>query len=183
MCNKLKSWWHFLETLNIRKKNYKAHNNILELKAHFKSNLSLIQWFNEKDWIKSMCIKYITYIFSMTIGTYVCDSWHITKLKKMKKNTLFKKSFFFLREFFFPIFLLCIYCTKNGKNPFFDWISTKILEILYGPKFSWCISISFTTKKSLQNSTHNLSFKIYLQFFIFCDVFISTKIYLICSSL
>jgi hypothetical protein len=57
-----------------KKKLYKTHNNILELKAHFKSKLSLRQWLNEKDWIKSMCIKYITYIFSMTIGPYVCDS-------------------------------------------------------------------------------------------------------------
>jgi hypothetical protein len=50
------------------------HDNILEFKAHFESKLSLIQWLDEKDWIKSMCIKYITYIFSMATWPYVCGS-------------------------------------------------------------------------------------------------------------
>ncbi len=38
------------------------------------SKLNLIQWLDEEDWIKSMCIKYIMYIFSMTIRLHVCDS-------------------------------------------------------------------------------------------------------------
>jgi hypothetical protein len=51
-----------------------VHDNILELKAYFESKLNLIQWLNEEIWIKSMCIKYITYIFSMAIGPHVCGS-------------------------------------------------------------------------------------------------------------
>ncbi len=50
------------------KKLQNVHDNILELKVHFESKLSLIHWLNEEDWIKSMCIKNITYIFLMAIG-------------------------------------------------------------------------------------------------------------------
>jgi hypothetical protein len=50
------------------------HDNILELKGHFESKLSLIKWLDEEDWIKSMCIKYITYIFLMAIGPHVYGS-------------------------------------------------------------------------------------------------------------
>ncbi len=42
-----------------KKKIQNVHNNILEHKTHFELKLGLIQWLNEKDWIKSMCIKYI----------------------------------------------------------------------------------------------------------------------------
>jgi hypothetical protein len=49
-------------------------DNILELKAHFESKLSLIQWLNKENWIESMCKKYITYFFSMAIGPHVCGS-------------------------------------------------------------------------------------------------------------
>jgi hypothetical protein len=39
-------------------------------------------------------------------------------------------------------------------------------------------------KNSLQNSTHNLNFEIYLQIFILCDMyFFLTQMYFICSSL
>jgi hypothetical protein len=49
-----------------------VHDNIEESKVHFESKLSLIEWLDEKDWIKSMCIKYVTYIFSMAIRPHVC---------------------------------------------------------------------------------------------------------------
>jgi hypothetical protein len=45
-----------------------VYDNILELKTHFELELSLIKWLDEEDWIKSMYIKYIMYIFSTTIG-------------------------------------------------------------------------------------------------------------------
>jgi hypothetical protein len=51
-----------------------VHNNIFELKVHFDSKLILIQWLDEKDWIKSMYTKYITYNFSIAIGLHVYDS-------------------------------------------------------------------------------------------------------------
>ncbi len=57
-----------------RKKVQIVCDNILEFKVHFESKSSLIQWLDEEDWIKSMCIKYITYMFSMAIRPHVCGS-------------------------------------------------------------------------------------------------------------
>jgi hypothetical protein len=68
-----------------KKKLQNVHDNILELKVHFQSKFNLIQWLDEKYCIKSMCIKYITYIFSTAIRPHVCGSWHITKPKKNEK--------------------------------------------------------------------------------------------------
>jgi hypothetical protein len=47
--------------------------------------LILIKHLDEKDWIKSMYIEYTTYIFLIAIGFHVCDSWNITKQKKIEK--------------------------------------------------------------------------------------------------
>jgi hypothetical protein len=57
-----------------KRKLQNVHDNILGLKAHFESKFNLIQWLDEEDCIKSMCIKYITYIFSITIRPHVCES-------------------------------------------------------------------------------------------------------------
>jgi len=57
-----------------RKKLQNVHDNILELKVHFESKFNLIQWLDEEDCIKSMYIKYITYIFSIVIRPHVCGS-------------------------------------------------------------------------------------------------------------
>ncbi len=43
------------------------HNNILELKIHFESKLSLIQSLDENNWIKSMCMKYNVHFFNVHI--------------------------------------------------------------------------------------------------------------------
>jgi len=43
------------------------------------------QWFNEKNWIKSMYTEYITYNFLAAIGFHVYDSSNITKQKKIEK--------------------------------------------------------------------------------------------------
>jgi methyl coenzyme M reductase subunit D len=59
---------------HMKKKLLNVHDNSLELKIHFESKLNLIQWLDEKDRIKSICIKYLTYFFSMAIGPHVCDS-------------------------------------------------------------------------------------------------------------
>ncbi len=133
-----------------------------------------------------MCIKYIMYIFSMTIGPHVCDSSHITKPKKNEKimQCPFIKSPFFFKVMVFSQkekFIMHLLLKKWKKTHFFNAFSTKNVKLLSCLKFS---SISFTTKKnSLQNSTHNLNFEIYFQFFILCDIFILKKIYFICSSL
>jgi hypothetical protein len=44
-----------------------VHNNILELKIHFESKLSLIQSLDENNWIKSMCMKYNVHFFNVHI--------------------------------------------------------------------------------------------------------------------
>ncbi len=62
------------EPLNINKKLKNLQNNILEFKAHFESNLILIQKLDEDDWINLMYIKYIAYKFSTTIGFNVYGS-------------------------------------------------------------------------------------------------------------
>jgi hypothetical protein len=62
------------EPLNINKKLKNLQNNILEFKAHFESNLILIQKLDEDDWINLMYIKYIAYKFSTAIGFNVYGS-------------------------------------------------------------------------------------------------------------
>jgi hypothetical protein len=55
--------------------NYPKHKQkTLEFKVHFESKLILIQWLDEKDWIKLMYIKYITYYFLMIIRPHFCGS-------------------------------------------------------------------------------------------------------------
>jgi hypothetical protein len=49
ICSKLKSSWHHLDILNIKKKLKILHDNIWELKVHFESKLILIQRLNEED--------------------------------------------------------------------------------------------------------------------------------------
>jgi hypothetical protein len=36
--------------------------------VHYESNLILIQWLNEEDWIKSLYIRYMINTFSIAIG-------------------------------------------------------------------------------------------------------------------
>jgi hypothetical protein len=59
---------------HMKKKLQNVHDNILELKAHFESKFNLIQWLDEEVFIKSMCIKYITYIYPIAIRPHVCGS-------------------------------------------------------------------------------------------------------------
>jgi hypothetical protein len=59
-----------------------VHNDILELKFHFKSRLISIQWLDEEDWLKSMYTTYIMCSFLSAIGPHVCGSKDITKQNK-----------------------------------------------------------------------------------------------------
>ncbi len=72
-----------------KKNKIKLYDNILDFKVHFESKVTLMQQLNEQDWIKSMYIKDITYIISMAIKPHVCDSWNITKQKKIEKKCNF----------------------------------------------------------------------------------------------
>jgi hypothetical protein len=73
--------------------------------------------------------------------------------------------------------ILCIYCSKSAKRHFF-WMD---FQLLNGLDLVYVYHYHSPQKKSLQNSTHNFNFEIYLQFFILHDVFFSTQIYFICS--
>ncbi len=64
---------------------------------------------------------------------------------------------------------------KKYKKIKLNGFSTKNFKLLNGPKFNFNVYQYHSPQKhSLQNSTHNLNFEIYFQFFIVCDVFIST---------
>jgi hypothetical protein len=92
------------------------------------------QWSDEKDWIKSLCIKYVTYIFSMAIRPHVCGSSHITKPKKNEKLIQcppIKSPPFFLKVMVFMHLLF----KKCKKTHFFNGFSIKFFKILNGRKF------------------------------------------------
>ncbi len=98
----------------------------MKLKIHFESKLILIQWLDEEDWIKSMYTQYITYSFSTTIGSHVCDLWNITKQKEIEKImqcSFIKSPFslygngFFLKGIYYYAFIT----KKMQKNTFFEW--------------------------------------------------------------
>jgi hypothetical protein len=107
-----------------------VHDNILKSKVCFESKLSLIQWLDEENWIKSMCIKYIMYIFSTTIGLHICGSRHITK---PKKNEKYKMPTYKIFAFFFEVMVfsqkqefIMHLLLKKCKNFFFEWIFNQI---------------------------------------------------------
>jgi hypothetical protein len=77
----------FSKTLNIRKRTLECAWQYFGTQSSFCIKVKLkIQWLNEKNWIKSMCIQYIMYIFSMATGLHVCGAWHITKPNKKEKK-------------------------------------------------------------------------------------------------
>ncbi len=53
--------------------------------VHYESNLILIQWLDEEDWIKSMYIRYIIYTFSTAIGPDVVIHNTLLNKRRMKK--------------------------------------------------------------------------------------------------
>jgi hypothetical protein len=102
-------------------------DNILELKAHFESKLNLIQWLYEKIWIKSMCIKYITYIFSIAIRLHVCGSKTHYQTKGKWKNNIVPTykifSFFYGNGLFLKLRVYYAFTIHEvQKNTFFEWI-------------------------------------------------------------
>ncbi len=59
------------------------HENILELKVHFESKLSLIQWLDEEDWIKKMHKMYNVHFFN---GHRASCLWFITHYQTKNNN-------------------------------------------------------------------------------------------------
>jgi hypothetical protein len=69
---------------------------------------------------------------------------------------------------------------KNAKHThFFNEFWFKNFKSLNGPRFNSCISISYIIKNSPNNSIHNFTFELYMQFFqtlwyvLFCHKYIS----------
>jgi len=76
-------------------------DNILKFKVHFQSKSMLIQWLNEKDWIKSMYKKYIIYIKSYVYGSCNNTKQEQTKKKKGMFNYKISSSLYVSGFFFF----------------------------------------------------------------------------------
>ncbi len=170
VCNKQKSWWYPLVILNKSKKLQNLHNNIFEFKVHFELELIFIQRLNEEDWIKLMYTTYITYSFLTAIGPHVCDSWNITKQKKIEKimQCPFIKSppLWYGSGFFLKKDIMHSLLNKCKTTHFLNGISSKIKKF---PIFNWCISIPYIVKNSPNNSIHNPSFEVYIQNFKLYD--------------
>ncbi len=135
-----------------------------------------------------MCIKYVTYIFSTAIGRHICGLWHITKPKKNEKIIQCPpiKYFPFFKVIFFPKkeFIMHLLLKKCKKTHFLNGFSAKNCKLLNGLKFSWCTSISITTKKNhykIPPITLVLNYIFNFSYFVTC--IFSTQIYFICSSL
>jgi len=80
-----------------------------------------------------MYIQYITYNFSTVIGLHVCDSWNITKQKKIGKimQCPFIKSPLWYGSDFFPTKDIIMHLLfKNAKNTHFlnEMVSVALLE-------------------------------------------------------
>jgi hypothetical protein len=104
--------------------------------------------------MKSMYIEYIIYNFSVGIGLHVYDSWNISKQKKIEKLMQcpsIKSPPLWYGSGFSPKnkILLCIYYLTNEKKKL-NAISSKKFQFLNCLRFNWCISISYTIKKSTQ---------------------------------
>jgi hypothetical protein len=76
-----------------------------------------------------MYIKYITYRFSTTTGPHVCDSWNITKQKKIEKiiqypfiksSPLWYGSGFFFKKRYYYAFIV----EQMQEDIFFNEISS-----------------------------------------------------------
>ncbi len=72
--SKLKILMTFFDHPKHKQKLYNLHHNILELKVHLESKLTLIQWLDKEDWIKPMYIEYIIHIFLTAIGLHARGS-------------------------------------------------------------------------------------------------------------
>jgi len=85
----------------------------------------------------------------------------------------FIKSSPFIKIMFFPIkeFIMHLLFKKCKKTHFLNGFSTKICKILNVLNLINVRQYHSPPKDSLQNSTHNLSFEIYLQIFILCDMY------------
>jgi hypothetical protein len=67
---------------------------------------------------------------------------------------------------------------KCKKSPFFNGFSTKNVNFSMVLNLVGIHQYHSPPKNSLQNSTNNLNFEVYLQFFILCDVnFFNTNIF------
>jgi hypothetical protein len=80
------------------------------------SQLILIEGLDEEDWIKSMYIQYIIHSLFTATRLHVLFTTHYQAKEKLEKNVIFNYK---MKR------LLCIYCSKNEKKTFLEWIFNK----------------------------------------------------------
>jgi hypothetical protein len=85
VCSKLKSWRYSLAIINTRKKPLKLAWQHFWNSSSFWVKINLDPMIRWSEWIKLIYIQYIIYNFSTAIRAHVCDSWNITKQKKIEK--------------------------------------------------------------------------------------------------
>ncbi len=177
MCSKLKSWWHFLKTLNIRNKTLKCAWQHFGIQSSLWINVKLDPMVKWRELRKINVHKiYNVHLFNSHRASSLWFMTHYQTKEKWKHNTMvmYEIFFFFLKVVVSSLkkeFIMHLLIRKCKKTHFLNGFSTKICKFLIGFKFSWCISISLTTKKSLQNSTHNCIFEIYIcnfSYFVMC---------------
>jgi hypothetical protein len=126
------------------------------------SQLILIEGLDEEDWIKSMYIQYIIHSLFTATRLHVLFTTHYQAKEKLEKNVIFNYK---MKR------LLCIYCSKNEKKAFLEWIfNKKNLKFKMLLDFIYVYQYHSSKKKLAKNSTNNLSFEIYMQIFKLCDI-------------
>jgi hypothetical protein len=87
------------------------------------------------------------------------------KWKKLQylpiKSPFLYGSGFFLKKGYYYAFIV----QKCKKPHFLNKISSKNFKFLHGPRFDWCILVSYTKIFLPKSSTHNPNFEIYMQKF------------------
>ncbi len=128
MCNKLKSWWHILKTLNIRKRTLECTWEHFETQSSFwiKVELDLMVRWRKLDKINVHKV-YNVHLFNGHRASCLCSVTHYQTKEKWKNNTIHTYKIFSFFVFqgngFFPqIRVIMHLLLKKCKNTFFEWI-------------------------------------------------------------
>jgi hypothetical protein len=126
-------------------------DNILKFKVHFQSKSMLIQWLNEKDWIKSMYKKYIIYINLMFMVH--ATTLNKSKLKRKRECSTIRSLLLYMLvvfSFFFKYVMPLLFkkCQKHIFNGFF------IDNFLNGPRFNLRTLICINPPKTFIQKFH-----------------------------
>jgi len=99
-----------------------------------------------------MYIEYIIYNFSTTIRPHICDSWNITPktIEKIMQCPSMKSPPLCYGSEIIPKKNIIMHSLLNKckKTHFLNGISITKFKIIFFPRLNWCISISYTIKKT-----------------------------------